>query len=283
MRVKAILLPFIIFLFSAFSCKKETESLLTFHTPYGDMKAVLFDQTPKHKENFLKLVKDGYYDNTNFHRVINDFMVQAGNNSSQNPKYEYTIASEFNDSLIHRKGALAAARKSDQVNPDKRSDGTEFYIIQGKKNTRKELMTKLPYLHHYFNKMLVDYGHIYDSLHLEILRLQSELKYDSITAIALSKKEEIEYRYGINISKNYPKKRSDVYSNIGGTPHLDDEYTVFGQVLEGLDIIDSIAIQPTATYDKPIKEIYLKISVEEISVKKLIKKYPDLLKYVVIE
>ena len=280
MKLNQLLFLLSMLVCTCFSCNKETDYLITFETPYGNMKAVLFDQTPKHKTNFLRLIEQGYYDSTNFHRVIKDFMVQTGNNSTQNPNYEYTIPSEFVDTLIHRRGALSAARKGDRVNPKQESDGTEFYIVQGKEITVKELTTNLPLLYRYFNKLLVDYGYIYDSLNVKITRLQSQQKFDSITAIALSKKEEIEYRYGIELSKNYPKDRLKVYSTVGGTPHLDDAYTVFGQVVEGLEIIDSIAVQETNRMDKPLKEIYLKITAEEISRKKLLKKYPILLDFV---
>jgi peptidyl-prolyl cis-trans isomerase B (cyclophilin B) len=182
----------------------------------GDIFVRLSDSTPLHRDNFLKLVKKGFYDSVLFHRVINNFMIQAGDPSSKiAPSGKplggggpgYTIPAEFRTTLFHKKGALAAARQGDAVNPEKASSGSQFYIAQGKKYT--------------------DWG--LDSL--EILRLKE---------------------------RKIPSEHREVYKTIGGTPHLDQNYTVFGEVVNGIEIIDKIAAVPTskrADRDRPLDNV----------------------------
>ena len=134
----------------AASCSTEKDYIVTIKTEYGDMKAILYDETPKHKENFIKLAEDGFYDSLLFHRVMKDFMIQGGDPNSKNTKPGtplgnggpgYNVAAEFNKDLFHMKGAVSAARQPDQVNPDKESSGSQFYIVQGKTWTKDELTT----------------------------------------------------------------------------------------------------------------------------------------------
>jgi cyclophilin family peptidyl-prolyl cis-trans isomerase len=178
---------------------KGKDQLVTISTPQGDIRLILFDDTPKHKENFLKLVKDGFYDGTTFHRVIDGFMIQGGdpntkdadpnNDGSGNPGY--TLPAEINPKYKHVRGAVAAARMGDQVNPMKESSGSQFYIVE----------------------------------------------------------------------------------NHDGTPMLDEAYTVFGQVVDGLDVIDKIAEQPANQRNRPVTDIKMKVKVENVKKKKIAKKY----------
>ncbi len=134
---KLFFLAILLSIFGLAACSAEKDYLVTINTPYGEMKAVLFDATPEHKENFVDLARSGKYDSTLFHRVIKDFMIQGGDPSTS-PSYnadedtiDYTIPAEFVDTLFHKKGALAAARQGDRFNPERASSGSQFYIVQG--------------------------------------------------------------------------------------------------------------------------------------------------------
>lgn len=177
-------------------------------TDYGNMTAILYDDTPQHRDNFLKLVKQGWYNGSIFHRVINRFMIQGGGQDTKANDPGYTIPAEFNSNHFHKKGALAAARKPDQVNPKKASSGSQFYIVQGQ---------------------------VLQDQQLDIFEKQT----------------------GRKIS---PERRK-VYKTIGGTPHLDDDYTVFGEVISGLEVIDKIAAVQTAGGDRPVTDVKMKITV----------------------
>ena len=178
---------------------KGKDKLVTIETPQGEIKLVLFEDTPKHRENFLKLAKEGYYNGTTFHRVIDGFMIQGGdaNSKDDNPRNDgsgnpgYTVPAEINPEHKHVRGALAAARQGDMVNPERASSGSQFYIVE----------------------------------------------------------------------------------NHDGTPMLDEAYTVFGQVVDGLDVIDKIAEQPKDGRDRPLSDIKMKVKVEEVKKKKIAKKY----------
>lgn len=177
-------------------------------TEFGNMTAVLYNETPQHRDNFLKLVKQGWYNGSIFHRVIKNFMIQGGGQESKMNDPGYTVPAEFVSKYYHKKGALAAARKPDQVNPKKASSGSQFYIVQG-----------------------------------QVLNDQQLDMFQKQTNNAIS-----------------PERRA-TYKTIGGTPHLDDQYTVFGEVISGLDVIDKIAAVQTAAGDKPVKDVKMKITV----------------------
>lgn len=198
---------------------KEITTMVLISTNYGDMKAILYNETPLHRDNFIKLVKEGYYDGTLFHRVIDGFMIQGGDPNSKTAKPNqqlgqggpgYTIPAEFKQELIHKKGALAAARMGDNVNPQKASSGSQFYIAQGKRYTTDELNM-----------------------------LQARM------------------------GKQFNQTQKDAYVNEGGVPFLDYEYTVFGQVIEGLEVIDKIAKVQKDRFDRPVEDVKMTISIVE--------------------
>lgn len=198
--------------------KKDRKKDVLLQTSMGEMLIRLSDSTPLHRDNFLKLVKQGFYDSVLFHRVINNFMIQAGDPESKNapagrPLGEggpgYTVPAEFSSTLFHKKGVIAAARNGDNVNPSKASSGSQFYITQGKKFTDGGLDT------------------------LETYRLNG---------------------------RKIPLDQREVYKTIGGTPHLDKGYTVFGEVIKGLDVLDKIAAVPTskaADRDRPLENVVI--------------------------
>ncbi len=210
--VFALLAAVFIFHFSLMSQPKTQQKVVKFviHTDLGDMKGILYNETPKHRDNFVKLVNSGFYNGLLFHRVISGFMIQGGDPDSKNAKPGqllgsggpgYTVPAEFNKEFIHKKGALSAARQSDQENPAKASSGSQFYVVQGKKIPASQL--------------------------------------------------------GANYSAEQKKK----YETIGGTPFLDGQYTVFGEITEGLDVIDKIAVVQKDSYDRPITDIKMTVKI----------------------
>ncbi|WP_422360767.1 peptidylprolyl isomerase [Reichenbachiella sp.] len=262
----------------AFSVKKYTKTedkndfLVTIHTSLGDMKAVLYDETPLHRDNFLKLIKEGAYDSTIWHRVIKEFMIQGGgiDMKPNAPKKADRIPAEFDPRLFHVKGALAAARQGDRVNPEKASSWCQFYIVQGKTWTKDELTLDQQKLNAGIGKLLQNDKHL--ALREELIAMQEKRDFDGMNRLVMSKASLVESELGISVRKDVSQDRIDAYTTIGGAPHLDDAYTVFGQVVEGYDVIDKIAATKTIR-EKPIESLYLSIEVEEVPKKKLSKRY----------
>jgi peptidyl-prolyl cis-trans isomerase B (cyclophilin B) len=263
--------------------------LITITTKFGVMKAVLYDVTPKHKENFIKLAKEKYYDSLLFHRVINHFMIQTGDPESKkaaagiqlgNGGPSYTIPSEFNPELIHEKGAIAAARQGDNVNPDKESSGSQFYIVQGKIFSLEDLLRNridLNQLYKFFKQFIDKPENIV--LKENVIRLQQEGKMDSVQSLIISKKDDVEKEYSIEVDKPLTDLQKKKYTTIGGTPHLDGSYTVFGKVISGLDVIDRIAEVKTDSNNRPLEDVMINITIEEMSKRKITKlfgyQYPE--------
>ena len=222
----SLLFVFVSFLFCVHAQKTvqqpkagEKVYYVKIETSYGDIVVKLYNETPKHRDNFLKLVKEGTYNDLLFHRVINKFMIQGGDPKSRNAKpgqmlgdgeLGYTIPAEFVPTLYHKKGALAAARQGDEVNPQKASSSCQFYIVQG----------------------------------------------DTWTADRLKM---IESRMG----KSFTAEQAEVYATLGGTPFLDGDYTVFGEVLDGIEVVDKIAAVPCGPMDRPIEDVKMKMTVIE--------------------
>jgi len=248
-------------LFAAFAtaCSKKEGNKVLIKTTEGDILIELFDDTPKHKANFIKLAKDGYYNDLLFHRIIQDFMIQAGDPDSRDAEPNkmlgegdpgYTINAEFRTNHIHRKGALAAARTSDKENPEKKSSGSQFYIVQGKKFTDQELNNlevkanntrKTDLYSSILQEKLAVLGENYNQE--EFQKIMNRVK-DSVDNVLMPKQ-----KFTIPISNR------EIYMKEGGTPHLDGNYTVFGQVLEGFEVIDKIAAMETDSNDRPKKDV----------------------------
>jgi len=258
---------------------KDKDSLITIKTSFGEMKAVLHDQTPKHKENFIKLVKSGFYDSLVFHRIIEGFMIQGGDPDSKNAQPGkplgsggpgYTIPAEFNSSLIHKKGALSAARMGDEQNPQKESSGSQFYIVQGRKYTSIELTTVL-------NKLASSIGNYLESTGYTVLRNELinlyQTNQDAYLEKLTSLKPNMEKALGTAFSGDFSVGRIEAYTTTGGAPHLDDDYTVFGQVVDGLDVIDKIASQSTDSRNRPLQDILMEIDLEDVPKKEITEKY----------
>lgn len=277
-NIKAPLLGLFICSLLFASCAAEKDYLVTIHTRYGDMKVVLYDATPLHKENFINLAKSGAYDSTTFHRIIENFMIQGGdvNAKQEADPIDYTIPAEFNDTLIHVKGALSAARQPDQVNPERESSGSQFYIVDGQTFTEEELRTmtynqKLTVLQKLFMRLLEKPQ--YTELRQEMIALQEAGNYAAMQERIMNSEELIEREFGQLPDFEFTQQQIEAYTTIGGAPHLDRGYTVFGQVVEGLPVIDSIAQVPTGPGDRPLEDVYMVMEVEEVKKKELSEKY----------
>lgn len=250
--------------------KSQENNLYVISTKFGDMKIKLLDETPLHRDNFKKLVADSFYNGTLFHRVIDGFMIQGGDPSSKNAKpgqqlgmgnIEYTIPAEFNSKFIHKKGALAAARQSDAVNPNKESSGCQFYIVQGNKvneralqslSSRKDIMRKRAL----GTKVLDNPANA--QLKKNFMRVRQMGLKDSVNFYGGIIQKQIEALYDGKEFKYTPQQIA-LYDSIGGTPALDMDYTVFGEVIEGLHIIDSISIQRKDKMNRPFEDLKMTI------------------------
>ena len=262
------------------SCKTEKDYLVIIKTPYGDMKAVLYDETPKHKENFIKLAKDGFYDSLLFHRVMEDFMIQGGDPNSKgaapgislgNGSPEYQIPAEFVKSFFHEKGALSAARTPDNYNPEKKSSGSQFYIVQGKVIDETELSIDMNILGRACQQMMQQPK--YDSLKQVFVNIYQTEGPEAYSKKMIELKDLIADVMKVKVTKDMIPERVEKYTTIGGAPHLDDAYTVFGKVVTGLEVIDRIAKQPVDARNRPTSDITMMVELEELPKKKITKEY----------
>jgi cyclophilin family peptidyl-prolyl cis-trans isomerase len=209
---KAILILTVLFMAfqqTGFSqSKPQSETLVLIKTSYGNITAKLYNDTPQHRDNFIKLIKEGWYNGSPFHRIIKGFMIQGGSNKDGRQDPGYTIPAEILPNHLHKKGALAAARQGDNVNPQKASSGSQFYIVEGTVLTNETL-------------------------------------------------DSYEKRYNVK----YSAEQRKAYTTVGGTPWLDGGYTVFGEVVSGLDVVDKIASVPTGPGDKPVTPVTMTIEI----------------------
>ncbi|MDD4922362.1 MAG: peptidylprolyl isomerase [Bacteroidales bacterium] len=262
---------FIIIQFSSMTIEAKTKSnIVLIETSLGNIKICLYDETPQHRDNFLKLVEQGYYQDLLFHRVIKDFMVQGGDPESKGASANkslgsggpgYQIPAEIlYPQLFHKRGALSAARTGDQMNPQKESSGSQFYIVWGSVYSEAQLagmenQKKEQAMQNYFGQLAGErremIQELYDSKNQAALdSLQKEL-------VALTEAE-----FANNPEKGgFTAEQKEAYSTVGGTPHLDGEYTVFGEVIEGLDIVEKIQSCQTGANDRPKTDITMKMEI----------------------
>jgi len=249
------------------SGSSKNDTIVVIETSEGTIKVKLYNETPLHKANFLKLVNESFYDGVLFHRVIKNFMIQTGDPDSKNAAAGarlgsggpgYTVPAEINPMFFHKKGALAAARQGDQVNPNRESSGSQFYIVQGETFTDEELNM----IEENANRGMVMplimkfiYAQGNEAYASRFEKAQQAQNIDSLNALGAQVEALIADQINaLNTFKFTPEQR-EVYKTIGGTPHLDGAYTVFGEVIEGLEIVDKIAATRTAAGDRPATDI----------------------------
>lgn len=230
-------------------------------TNLGDITLRLYDETPQHRDNFLRLVREGYYNGTLFHRVIRDFMVQGGDPDSVNAPAgkrlgvggpDYTLEAEIHPALFHKRGALAAARQGDEVNPERRSSGSQFYIVWGQTYNDGQLrqmgkQLEMQRLQSIFQSLAADHR-------AEILQLRRDRNRTGLQELQDRLAAEAETKAKA-LGPVLTEAQMEAYSSMGGTPHLDGQYTVFGEVVEGLDIVDRIQQVETLSGDRPKADV----------------------------
>lgn len=260
-------------IFSA-GCATEKDYLITIETRHGNMYAILFDDTPRHKQNFIDLAESNRFDSTEFHRVIKDFMIQGGDVFTKEnipSDQQYTLPAEIHEDRIHARGNIAAARQGDNINPERRSSGTQFYIVDGKVYDRQELTTDMRRLQESFMRYIQLESN--NELRERYRKLYEFGDFNGINQLMLSQKEEMERFFNTNLDKKLTQQQIETYTTVGGTPHLDNAYTVFGRVLEGLDVLDKIAAEPTDRSDRPLESVYMKVKVNKIAKSRITKDY----------
>ena len=230
-------------------------------TSLGNITVRLYDETPLHRDNFLKLAKEGFYNGTLFHRVIKDFMIQGGDPDSKGAPAgkalgmggpDYTIEAEIKPGLIHKRGALAAARQGDEVNPERRSSGSQFYIVWGQQYKEGQMgqlakQMKMQALNTVFNRLATERKAQIMELRRNRDRAGLQELQDELEALAHAEVES--QQLGLS------ELQRQTYTTLGGTPHLDGQYTVFGEVVEGLDVVERIQHAATGRNDRPVEDV----------------------------
>lgn len=241
----------------------EKETKLKIETSAGDITVKLYNETPKHRDNFIKLVKDGTYEGTLFHRVIKDFMIQAGDPESKKaPKGKmlgagdvgYTVPAEFvYPKYFHKKGALSAARQGDNVNPKKESSGCQFYIVTGKVYNDSTLLGMESQMNE--NKINVIFNTLAQKHMKEIYKMRKENDENGLYELQEKLFAQAQEEAAKQPEFHFTPEQVEAYTTVGGTPHLDGEYTVFGEVVEGMDIVDKIQQVKTDRSDRPEEDV----------------------------
>ena len=238
------------------------------------MKALLYNETPLHKENFLTLAKEGKYDSTEWHRIIENFMIQGGDvfaKAEEKEDESDRIPAEFVEGFMHTKGALAAARQGDQTNPEKKSSSCQFYIVDGKVFTPVEMTIDEYQLNQGLNQCLQMPK--YDSIYQRFVQVAQQRDQEKLRQLAFEYVEVVENELGVTLKKEVDPERVEAYTTLGGAPHLDGEYTVFGRIVEGLDVIDKIAAVKTGRMNRPVKPTYMTMEVIKVPKKEITEKY----------
>lgn len=274
---KNLLIVLTILICGATACKSgqkndnmTKETMLKIETTLGDITVKLYNETPLHRDNFIKLAKEGMYNGTLFHRVIKDFMVQAGDPDSKNaPKGKmlgsgdvgYTVPAEFvYPQYFHKKGVLSAARQGDDTNPKKASSGCQFYIVTGKVYNDSTLLSMEQQKNQ--NKLTTIFNALAQKHMKEVYKMRKANDEEGLYALQDTLLAQAEAEAEKQPDFHFTPEQVKAYTTVGGTPHLDNEYTVFGEVVEGLDIVDKIQQVKTDRSDRPEEDVkIIKVSV----------------------
>lgn len=257
--------------FSEQNYNSDNNKTVIITTKYGDIKIKLYDQTPLHRDNFIKLVSEKFFDDLLFHRVIKGFMIQGGDPDSRNAKPDtmlgnggpgYNIPAEIVPELFHKRGAVAAARESDMINPKRESSGSQFYIVQGKVFTNQELDMIEANQNKALKKQVI--GKILNApenknILLKLDSLQKSGNKEGLNKFILEMDPIVEKEMAKQGKFIFTAEQRKIYTTIGGAPHLDGSYSVFGEVVEGMNIIDSISTVKTDKNDRPLVDVKMKI------------------------
>lgn len=238
------------------------ETLVRLETTMGNITVKLYNETPKHRDNFIKLTKEGTYDSTLFHRVIKNFMIQAGDPQSKtatdtttlgNGDVGYTLPAEFNPKFFHKKGALAAARLGDEVNPNKESSGCQFYIVTGRKFSEAQMIS----MENQLNEARLEtvFNELARKHMKEIYKMRKAGDNDGLLELQDSLEAHARGIVAKEPALKFSREQIAAYTTVGGAPHLDGAYTVFGEVTEGMEVIDKIQAVKTNRADRPETDV----------------------------
>lgn len=261
------------YVYAQSNCKKnmKTTPQVRISTNYGDIVVRLYDETPEHRDNFLKLAREGYFDGTLFHRVIKDFMIQGGDPDSKGAPAGkqlgsggpgYTVPAEFvYPQYFHKRGVLSAARQADQVNPERRSSGSQFYIVWGKTYTESALNQLAAQLdgqrgQQIFNGLAAQHR---DSIQAMYQRGDQKGLMELQNRLAAETDKILKETQGFA----FTPEQIEAYTTVGGTPFLDNQYTVFGEVVSGLDVVEKIQNVATGSADRPKEDVVMTVTVLE--------------------
>lgn len=256
-----------------FPTENRTEEVVVISTSYGDMIVRLYDATQEHKSNFLKLTKEGFYDSTTFHRVIEGFMIQGGDPNSKDDDLRndgqggpgYTLPAEIVRGYIHKKGALAAARIGNEANPAMRSNGSQFYIVHGRERTERDIDQLMAQANNNIEQGLIT-AYVSAPENTELKQRIDQARMDGNQGVVRDILDEIKPLATKDFEPIvYSPEQREIYIKQGGVPYLDMSYTVFGEVIQGLAVVDSIA-QAKKTYaDRPVEDIPMILRVQTMT------------------
>jgi cyclophilin family peptidyl-prolyl cis-trans isomerase len=245
-------------------------TIVKISTNMGDMKFRLYDDTPKHRDAFIELAKEGYYNGTLFYRVIQDFLIQGGSKSSKGAAPgerigygdpDKTVDDEILPHHFHKKGALCAPRQPDEVNPWQQSDISQFYIVKGRVHTSGELDTMEMAVNRPIRNQIVK-KYLTDEIRSELQMLKEEKMVDAFREIAARVKQQIETEYELNKNTlEFSEEQREAYTTSGGYPDLDGKYTVFGECISGFETIDKIAALKTDENHRPFSDVKIKVTI----------------------
>ena len=242
--------------------EKSNETQVLLETTLGNITVKLYNETPKHRDNFIKLAKEGVYDSTLFHRVIKNFMIQAGDPESKHASYTamlgngdvgYTIPAEFNTKFFHKKGVLAAARTGDEVNPERASSGCQFYIVTGRKFSEAQMIN----MENQMNEARLE--NVFNTLARQHMKEIYKMRKAGDNEGLLELQDSLEAQAREIVSKEpalkFTPEQIKAYTTVGGAPHLDGAYTIFGEVTDGMDVVEKIEGAKTNRADRPVTDI----------------------------
>lgn len=268
--MKYLLIAFSFLFFTSLQAQNQINHLVEIQTNLGNMRFKLYNDTPKHRDAFMKLAREGYYDGTLFYRVIQNFLIQGGSKSSRNAppgkrigygSPEHTVDDEIVPGHIHKKGALCAPRQPDEVNPFKQSDISQFYIVEGQVFTEGELDTMEMAVNRPIRQKIINEVFT-PEIKAQLKQLKAEKKVEEFRAIADKVKSDIAARMKLNPNTlKFTAQQRKAYTTVGGYPDLDGKYTIFGECISGFDVIDKISKLKTDENNRPYTDVKITVKI----------------------